>query len=87
MIFAILNLIGGLLNIIPFVKFDGYWLLTTILGIYNLDSKALKEVKNVFKREQKVDNGLLFFGIASIIFKAYLVFGTINIIHGFVHSH
>lgn len=87
MIFAVLNFIGGILNVMPLVKFDGYWVLTTILGIYNLDSKALKQLKNVFKREEKVTKGLLLFGIASIIFKAYLVFGTIDIVHGLVHQH
>ena len=40
----------GLINLNPFIKMDGYWLLSDILDIKNLKSKAVTETKLFFKQ-------------------------------------
>ena len=82
--FATLNFIGALINIIPLVKFDGYWILTTIIGIYNLDSKSYNELLKLFSRKS-FNKYLATFAILSIIFKIYLVSSTIFILNGYIH--
>jgi len=72
--FAIVNTALSLLNLVPFVKFDGYWILTVILGTYNLReysfeyliSKVLnKDVPTVTKTKRIM---YTFYGLLSIIF-------------------
>jgi|GEM_PF-693920 len=40
----------GLINLNPFIKMDGYWLLSDILDVKNLKSKAVIETKLFFKQ-------------------------------------
>ena len=84
LIFAILNFMGAILNIVPLVKFDGYWILTTILGIYNLDSKSFAEFKNIFLG-RKFNKSLVSFAILSLAFKMYLVYSTVFIVQEYFH--
>lgn len=64
-------------NLIPFVKFDGYWLLVSLLGLDNLMDKAvILAYTSVFKRKKlkglsmKRGKRLLvsFYGIVSLFF-------------------
>jgi molybdopterin/thiamine biosynthesis adenylyltransferase/Zn-dependent protease len=43
--FVALNATIIIFNVIPFVKFDGYWILTNILGISNLRDRAVEWVR------------------------------------------
>lgn len=85
LMFSIMNLLGAALNIVPFVKFDGYWILTTILNQYNLDKRALSEVIGLFKFDRKRNFKLVAFGVVSLFFKVYLVASTVYLCGELMH--
>lgn len=69
------SMIGiSIFNLIPFVKLDGYWILSHALGIDNLRSKSIKYfinmffTKNIEVYESKEKAILFSFGLCSIIF-------------------
>lgn len=82
--FAIVNTALSLFNLVPFVKFDGYWILTVFLGTYNLReysfeylvSKILnKSVPNITKANRII---YTFYGLFSIIFTILFWFIILN---------
>lgn len=54
-----LLIISALFNLNPFLKYDGYWILSDILGVYNLNKQLAVSIKillnNIFKKE-KINN-------------------------------
>jgi len=65
----ILNIITILTNAIPFIRLDGYWILSFALGITNLYNKSLQMVKCVRpnrKISNKTDWFLLLYGLCTI---------------------
>lgn len=47
-----LNAISILINAIPFVRLDGYWILSFGIGISNLYHKSIKKIKHIGKRKE-----------------------------------
>lgn len=78
--FAIVNTMLSLLNLVPFVKFDGYWILTVLLGTYNLReysfeyliSKVIKNSASSVTREKRIIYTI--YGLLSIIFTSLFWF-------------
>lgn len=90
--FAIVNTALSIFNLIPFVKFDGYWILTVILGTYNLReysfeylvSKVLnKDVSNITKVKRII---YTFYGLLSIIFTILFWFIILNNLTTILHN-
>lgn len=76
--YAVLNIGISIVNFIPFIKLDGYWILSTIMNVYNLREKSFEylmailtgKFKFIIKKEKC---GLvIFYGIISLIFTGYL---------------
>lgn len=47
-----LNATSILINAIPFVRLDGYWILSFGIGISNLYHKSIKKIKHIGKRKE-----------------------------------
>lgn len=76
------NLLIILLNLNPFIKLDGYWVVSDLLATKNLTKAAYEEVKNIFsKNSKKVINPLLlvyaFCRILFLIFMSYIMLSLI----------
>ncbi len=83
------TLISLIANLNPFLRYDGYWVLSDILQISNLRSKSLSAFKDFFKNplsnsilSTKLNLFLFVYGFLSIsffvIFLFYLVFNNPN---------
>ena len=83
-VYAMINFGIAIFNTIPFVKFDGYWILSTIFNSYNLDAKAQAEVKRFFKREDGIKSSLVLFGMISILVKGILLLETFNVVISYI---
>ncbi len=87
------GIIKALLNLNPFIKLDGYYILMDFLELYNLRKKSLQLVKDLITRK-RTDTALSFrkkiffliFGILSTIMTTLFISGLtlylINIIFG-----
>jgi putative peptide zinc metalloprotease protein len=97
-IFSFFNFISSLMNLNPFLLFDGYWALSDILGITNLREKSIKEFKKFFlsliRFKWSISNykELLIVSYASISFGMILIFfyymifvNTDSVLHFFYH--
>lgn len=84
MVYGVINFGIAIFNTIPFVKFDGYWILSTICNSYNLDAKAQVEVKRFIKREHNIKSSLVLFGLVSIVVKFVLLLETVNMVVGYI---
>jgi putative peptide zinc metalloprotease protein len=94
--YALLNIILSLLNIIPFVKFDGYWILSTIMNVYNLRENAFEYLIAIIMGKSKFIIGkekfvfVMCYGVLSFIFTMYLwyevLFGLITFIRPLINE-
>jgi putative peptide zinc metalloprotease protein len=70
------NFIVIILNLNPFLKFDGYWILSDLLGENNLDKSANEITKHIFR--PKAYHGknplLVIFSISRLCFIAWIFF-------------
>lgn len=89
----LINLFGVLTSLNPFLKFDGYWVITDLLGVHNLHKKlrelgtyliktiTLHKAKNPFWDVKKTERfflyGYSFLFLIFIIFFFYKVFSYI----------
>lgn len=80
--FSIINLMISIYNLIPFIKLDGYWIISLFLNMQNLYQKSLlylfsklRFIKKEYESEERV-NVLLCYGIVASIFYV-LLWGTI----------
>lgn len=77
----ILNTISCIVNLNPLIKLDGYWMLSSYLGITNLREKSFTYIyslfikKNQLKIKTNEKNIYLFYGVFGIIFS--IAFWTI----------
>lgn len=55
----IIILCVSLMNLIPFLRMDGYWLLTDYLSIQNVRIKAFSSIKHIFIELKKMRNSKL----------------------------
>lgn len=76
LIFAAMNFIVAIGNIIPFIKLDGYWILSTYLGIYNLEAKSLNTLNNIVKSKRglRENIGFIMFALTNIAYKTFLIY-------------
>ena len=42
--FSLINVVTSIINLIPFVKLDGYWIMSVVLNIYNLREKSFESI-------------------------------------------
>lgn len=85
-----------LLNLIPFLKFDGYWILSDLLGISNLIQESNKKVVNLFTKKGPFDDEQQgfelkiyqnIFVIIYSILRVLFITGMVLMVFGFViHS-
>ncbi|HEX9059486.1 MAG TPA: hypothetical protein VF941_04840 [Clostridia bacterium] len=92
-LYAILNLLSCVGNLIPFVKLDGYWMLSGFLDITNLREKSLKciisllnivnlgDTKELHRNEKLI---FLSYGLFSIIFSALFWAASLYAINSYV---
>lgn len=57
---AISIIILAILNLNPFLRLDGYWILTDWIGLVNVNDRVFKLIKNkiakhIFKKEEEID--------------------------------
>lgn len=85
------NTVIMLVNLIPFLKFDGYWILSDLLSIPDLMEKSNKTMKELFiksdpfaeKKKEKFDLKKLFIITYSILRVAYIIMMVMGIF-GFI---
>ena len=73
--FSMINALVAILNLFPFVKLDGYWMLVHMLDEPNLRTKGFKEVDRLVRRlfgasqpgAAPLRMGLASFGLASMV--------------------
>lgn len=76
---ALLAYVRVALNLNPLFKWDGYYCLMDIMGVYNLREKSIKFVKDInhrFKKKQRfnyTEMCLLMYGILSTIYVIYFM--------------
>ncbi|MEG8980422.1 hypothetical protein U8Y98_27310 [Priestia megaterium] len=71
--FVTINIISTVSNFVPFIRLDGYWILSTLLDIPNLYKKSfqsLTKVKQV-KINNKKENIVLFYGLLNVLFFSF----------------
>jgi putative peptide zinc metalloprotease protein len=88
LMFAMINLVIAIFNLIPFVKLDGYWILVHFLEEPQLQKKGLRAVDSFFRRlfrrsAGRVDSyssSIIAFGIGHIIaVPAFWILGLYSI--------
>lgn len=79
MIFAVYNISAAIFNLIPFAKYDGYWLIQNISGINNLYDKSIALFMILFtkpvafmKRKEKNKIRMTVYGFMCYSFSLYL---------------
>lgn len=73
-----INLSIALLNLNPFLKFDGYWVLSDLLNEANLLKTSNNLIKDKFRTISKISNWIVIYTILRIIFIVCIVFFTIK---------
>ena len=85
------NTVIMLLNLIPFLKFDGYWILSDLLSIPDLMERSNKTVKGIFvkadpfaeKKKEEFNFKKLFIITYSILRAVYIIMMVVGIF-GFI---
>jgi len=85
------NTVIMLLNLIPFLKFDGYWILSDLLSIPDLMEKSNKTVKEIFvkadpfaeRKKEKFNFKKLFIISYTILRAVYIILMVVGIF-GFI---
>jgi len=83
----ILNGTSILINAIPFIRLDGYWILSFITGIQNLYSKSIAKlihIKGIFHYKSWKDYFLLSYGMINGILIVYCTTRFIVVVAGFI---
>ncbi len=86
-IFVLGNLVAMIMNFIPFIRLDGYWILSAVTEITNLYSKSLKVVIYVIRNRQlpQAKNiNVKFIFIYGILNFVFLIFSIITGLYIFV---
>ncbi len=76
-IFSFFNFISSLINLNPFLLYDGYWALSDISGISNLREKSFKELKVFITSLIRFRNSIKSLKSAVIVLYAILSFGML----------
>lgn len=96
LIYALANIGMGILNLIPFVKLDGYWAVVHITDMTNLRDRSFKQILKLFGVKDNKDNSdketviqkmfLFSFGMLSAVFTPIFFAYNINTISGYFSS-
>lgn len=73
-VLIVLNATSILVNALPFVKLDGYWMLSFAVGIQNLYKKSIEKIKKIGKKDEfkrRKDYFILGYGILNCIIILY----------------
>lgn len=75
------NFTIALLNLNPFFKLDGYWVIADLLNIRNLSKAANNEISNFFsfKSKNKINIKLLIYALLKLVFMVFVFILIINI--------
>lgn len=85
--FIILNITTIITNIVPFIRLDGYWMLSFTLGISNLYSKSKKGVLKLFQKSSAAEKFIAVYGMVNYCFMAVMLYsGVIPIIKATVFA-
>ena len=83
----ILNVMSVFINSIPFIRLDGYWILSFFIGIQNLYNKSILKIKNIKKKSEFKnwkDYFCLVYGVLNMIMIIYcctrFVVGTLGMV-------
>ncbi len=68
------NFIIVILNLNPFIKFDGYWIISDILNVKNLSKKSNSVIKNFFILNFDFTKNKLWINIYSVLKFIFLIF-------------
>lgn len=72
----ILNITSIMFNAIPFIRLDGYWILSFIVDIDNLYKKSLRKIRYI-QKENKFqgwkDYFILIYGVLNILVLSYFM--------------
>jgi len=87
---AVLLMLHEVQNLNPFLRYDGYWIVSDYFNIYNLRKESNKRVKQLFHRHiqfTRTDWALLLYSVFSyliiILFVGYIIFFDVNSIVSF----
>ena len=97
LLFATTNIIISLYNLIPFIKLDGYWILSNLINIQDLYDKSLSHLRNkCTQKKPLVDFGeektaLLLYGLAAACFFVflwvYIILSLYNSVRDMLNEH
>lgn len=88
LVYAVLGYTSGIVNLVPFVKLDGYIALMSYLDISHLRDKALRDSRRYLSRlffghatgyELPPLRGLKLYGLLCMIFPAFLIFTALSL--------
>ncbi|MBN2100530.1 M50 family metallopeptidase [Candidatus Dojkabacteria bacterium] len=80
-LFIFINLVSIGINLIPFIEFDGYYILMDLIGETNLKEKGMLSIMQLLKGEGKRRTkslAFVLFGLMSIISTVTLILVSIN---------
>jgi putative peptide zinc metalloprotease protein len=80
-----LNFVIICLNLVPFSRLDGYWVISDLLGTGNLDRESAKTIMNIFKLNFKASEPkLMIYSVFKMGFLGYIFYklslGVLNFI-------
>lgn len=74
-------------NINPVLRFDGYWILTDLLGVINIDKRAFQIVRNIIRREKNLVHDVNLRKYSKVVLYiysiVYVLFSIASLIIGF----
>lgn len=72
---AFLIFVSGIYQLFPFIRSDGYWLISDLSGIYNLKKRSniLEQIK-LLKTKQKINFFILVYGILDSFFIFFIIY-------------
>lgn len=92
--FVIVNVTIAIFNLFPFVKLDGYWILSSVLNVYNLRTKSFEYLVaiiigkfNVIK-EKRIYKVIVAYGVCAVFATFFMwlmgITGALEIIKGYI---
>jgi putative peptide zinc metalloprotease protein len=83
-----LNFLLVAINLNPFIKFDGYWVLSDYLNDKNLHSKSSKIIKDIihFKRPKDCSISLILYSFGRLLFLVFIYYILLKLIFQIVYT-
>jgi len=75
----LVNFSIAVLNLNPFLKFDGYWIVSDLLNANNLNKTSNNLIKDILKiKKPNSDKLILFYSILKLVFFSWILFTIAN---------